>query len=127
MGTTRQSLRGPNEDEIVYKAIPEESTRILSFLTGETDLMLDPPLKDVTALEEDPKVWVESCDSGDKKWFFVNITKPPFDDKKIRQAIFYALTARLSWTPSITAGPPRGRAFSHPGTMAGTPRRSVPL
>jgi len=127
LGTTRQSLRGPNEDEIVYKAIPEESTRILSFLTGETDLMLDPPLKDVTALEEDPKVWVESCDSGDKKWFFVNITKPPFDDKKIRQAIFYALTARLSWTPSITAGPPRGRAFSHPGTMAGTPRRSVPL
>jgi peptide/nickel transport system substrate-binding protein len=48
----------PYLDEIVYKAIPEESTRILSFLTGETDLMLDPPLKDVAALDEDPKVRV---------------------------------------------------------------------
>jgi len=81
----------PYLDAIVYEAIPEESTRIISFLAGETDLMLDPPLKDVEALTKDPKIRVEHCDSGDKKWFFVNTTKPPFDDKQVRQAVFYAI------------------------------------
>ncbi len=109
-------------DEIVYKAIPEESTRILSFLTGETDLMLDPPLKDVAALDEDPKVRVESCDSGDKKWFFVNTTKPPFDDKKVRQAVFYAIDRQAVMDAVYYGWAPKGQGIFPPGHYGWDPQ-----
>lgn len=78
-------------DEIVFKAIPEESTRLIAFETGEIDLLLDPPLRAIQDLREDPKVQVQMCDSGDEKVFYLNTTKPPFDDKNVRQAIFYAI------------------------------------
>lgn len=78
-------------DAIVYKAIPEVSTRIISFLTGETDLLLHPSWKDIKDLAKDPKAQVVQCDSGTELAFWVNTSRPPFDDKKVRQAIFYAI------------------------------------
>lgn len=81
----------PYLDEIVYKAIPEESTRTIAFETGEVDVLLDPPLRQVEGWDENPKYHVVSCPSGDEKVFYVNTTQPPFDDKTVRQAIFYGI------------------------------------
>jgi len=112
----------PYLDEIVYKAIPEESTRLISFLTGETDLMLEPPLKDIEELTKDPKVRVESCDSGDKKMFFVNTTKPPFDDKKVRQAIFYAIDRQAVMDVVYYGWAPKGQGIFPPWHYAWDPQ-----
>jgi len=81
----------PYVDEIEYRAIGEGSTNILSFLTGETDIMLDPPLKDVTPLQGQEGVRVQHVPAGDEKYMELNTTIPPFDNKKVRQAIHYGI------------------------------------
>lgn len=82
---------GPYVDEIVWKAIPEVSTRIISFMSGETDILLHPSWKDVEDLAEDPTVQVQQCDSGTEVVFFLNTSQPPFEDQQVRQAIFYGI------------------------------------
>jgi ABC-type transport system substrate-binding protein len=78
-------------DAITFRAIPETSTRLIAFKTGDVDFLIDPPLKDVKGMMNDPQVQVKTCDSGDEKVFYLNTSKPPFDNKKVRQAIFYAI------------------------------------
>lgn len=78
-------------DEIVYRAIPEESTRLIGLQTGEIDVLLDPPIRAIEELQDDPSLQVVSCDSGDEKVFYLNTTQPPFDDRAVRQAIFYGI------------------------------------
>jgi peptide/nickel transport system substrate-binding protein len=78
-------------DEIVYRAIPEEATRQIALQTGEIDVLLDPSIRSVEEMRADPSLQVVSCDSGDEKVFYLNTTQPPFDDKQVRQAIFYAI------------------------------------
>jgi len=78
-------------DEIVYRAIPEETTRSISVRTGETDLLLHPSFKDVEEFSSDPQFTVVTCDSGTVIPFFLNTSQPPFDEKSVRQAIFYGI------------------------------------
>ncbi len=81
----------PYLDEIVYKAIPEESSRVLAFLTGEIDVMFDAPDRDIAGLQETDGVRVDAVDGGDDKNLCFNTTQPPFNNKKVRQAVCYGI------------------------------------
>ena len=78
-------------DEVVYKAIPEESTRMNALKAGEIDILLDPSLKDVEDYERDDQFKVLSTDGGNMKIFVFNTSIPPFNEKKVRQAVAYAI------------------------------------
>jgi peptide/nickel transport system substrate-binding protein len=78
-------------DEIVYRAIPEESTRMNSLEAGDVDVLLAPALKDLPDLEQDSKYKVLSADGGNMKRLAFNTTLEPFSDKRVRQAIAYAV------------------------------------
>lgn len=78
-------------DEIVYQAIPEDSTRMLAFKAGEIDVLLVPAFKDIADYEDDPNFTILTSDSGNMKRVQFNTTQPPFDDKKVRQAINYGV------------------------------------
>ena len=47
-----------NVDEIVYRPIKSDATRMAALLSGEIDLVLDPPLQDLPRLEANPDVRV---------------------------------------------------------------------
>ncbi len=108
-------------DAIVYKAIPEESTRIISFLTGEIDLLMEPPWKDVADLLKDPAVQIQEHDSGDEKVFYLNTTQPPFDDKKVRQAVFYAIDRQAIMDTVYYGYAPKGQGIFPPWHWAYDP------
>lgn len=78
-------------DEIVYRAIPEEATRMNSLKAGEIDILLAPALKDLGELESDEKFKVLAADGGNMKRLALNTTRDPFADKRVRQAIAYAV------------------------------------
>jgi peptide/nickel transport system substrate-binding protein len=78
-------------DEIVYRSIPEESTRMNSFESGDIDVLLAPALKDLADLEQDADYKVLSADGGNMKRLAFNTTLAPFNDKRVRQAIAYAV------------------------------------
>lgn len=78
-------------DEIVYQAIPEEATRMNSLKAGEIDILLAPALKDLEEFESDPNYQVLAADGGNMKRLAYNTTQEPFDDVKVRQALYYAI------------------------------------
>ncbi len=78
-------------DQIVYKAIPEDATRMSALAAGEIDILLDPALKDVRKYESNPKFRVQAVDGGNMKLLAFNTSRAPFTDVRVRQAILYAL------------------------------------
>ena len=78
-------------DEVVYKAIPEEATRMNALKAGEIDILLAPALKDLPDLEADPKYQVLASDGGNMKRLVFNTTREPFTDVNVRQAVYYAI------------------------------------
>ena len=78
-------------DQIVYRAIPEASTRMVAMRAGEIDGLLAPALKDVRQYQGDRGFRVLTADGGNMKIFVFNTARPPFTDVRVRQAIAYAI------------------------------------
>lgn len=78
-------------DQIVYRAIPEASTRMVAMRAGEIDVLLAPALKDVRQYQADRGFRVLTADGGNMKTFVFNTARPPFQDVRVRQAIAYGI------------------------------------
>lgn len=78
-------------DQIVFKAIPEDTTRLLAFRTGKVDVLYDPPLSEIAKLSDRRVYNIQAVDSGDLKLMYFNTTRPPFTNKQVRQALYYAI------------------------------------
>ena len=80
-----------NVDRIVFKMIPEEASRIAALKTGEIDIALDISLSQLPVLEADPNILVKSAMGTRGRMVEMNVTKPPFDDVRVRWAMNYAV------------------------------------
>jgi peptide/nickel transport system substrate-binding protein len=91
-----------NVDEVVYRPIKSAGTRVAALLSGEMDLVLDPPVQDVPRLEQDSalKVWK----GREKRVIFVGMDEArdellysdvkgrnPFKDRRVRLAMYQAV------------------------------------
>jgi len=91
----------PYLDQVIHRAIPDESSLVASLKAGEVDLVWKPPLqqfqqlKSQSGIRTDPGlIGVSGVDIA------MNVTKKPFDDKRVRQAINWA-TDRAQWVKTI--------------------------
>jgi len=85
--------RLPYLDGVQMKKIVEESVRWTALRAGDVDLISSPPLKvvaDVMLKEPVPGITVHYSNPG-VLWMWFNCSKPPFNNKKVRQAIAYAI------------------------------------
>jgi ABC-type transport system substrate-binding protein len=81
----------PYLDEIVYRAVKEDSVKLIQLATKNVDLIYNVPFNDVSALQTDPDVSVQSTAGGTIHFLaFINDWKP-FDDLRVRQAITHAI------------------------------------
>jgi peptide/nickel transport system substrate-binding protein len=78
-------------DRIVYRAIPEDSTRMVAMRAGDIDVLLAPALKDVRQYQNDKNFKVLAADGGNMKLFIFNTARVPFNDVRVRQAMAYAV------------------------------------
>jgi peptide/nickel transport system substrate-binding protein len=93
-GSDDQPPVGPAApDRVVFKMIPETSTRIAALLVGEVDIIHDVPAYMVPQLLGNPDVVVKTCGSVRPKFVDLNVTMPPFDDIQVRRALNYAVDA----------------------------------
>jgi peptide/nickel transport system substrate-binding protein len=94
--------REGNVDEVVYRPIQNDSTRLAALVSGEVDFVLDPPPQDVPRLKQDPKVKVVEgmenrtvffgMDQARDELLYSNVKgKNPFKDKRVREAMQLAL------------------------------------
>ena len=78
-------------DGIEIRIIPEENTRVAEFQAGNIHLVQDVPLGDVDRLSNTPGVSIVKYDQLQTDYLGFNISKPPFDDVRVRQAVNYAI------------------------------------
>ena len=113
-----------NVDEVIYRPIASDGTRVAALLSGEVDLIQDPPPQDLARLRTNPQVKV--IDGMENRIVFFGFDqfrdelqyssvkgKNPFKDKRVRQAFYQAIDIE-----AIKAKTMRGMAFP---TGANTP------
>jgi peptide/nickel transport system substrate-binding protein len=91
-----------NADEVVYTPIGSDATRVAALISGEVDLINDPPPQDVPRLARTPGIKVVEgienrvvfigMDQGRDELLYSNIKgRNPFKDKRVRQALYQAI------------------------------------
>jgi peptide/nickel transport system substrate-binding protein len=98
-------------DRVIYRPITEDQARLTELLTGGLDLIVGTPPDFVAQLENHPKVTLHR-QVGAHVWYLAfNNTKKPFDDKRVRQALNYAVNKEaivrdvLKGTGAVSKGP----------------------
>ncbi len=77
--------------QIVFKIVPDPSTRALLLRRGAVDMAMDLALQDITTLKDDPNVVIHEFPTTIVKYIGMNLKVKPFDQVKVRQAIAYAV------------------------------------
>lgn len=78
-------------DEVIFKIIPEEGTRYMSFLAGELDLISNVLPHRVPEVEADPNFVLLKSPALRVVFFGLNVQRYPLDDVRVRQAIAHVL------------------------------------
>ena len=78
-------------DRVVYRPIVEDQARLTELLTGTLDMIVGVPPDFVAQLENHPKLSLLK-QVGSHVWYLgINNQKKPFADKRVRQAMNYAV------------------------------------
>lgn len=82
----------PYVDQVVFKPLPDEAVRLTALRTDQVDITHSLPEKLLPKLSKDTKDFVLNIQPG-VHWrvLIMNNRKPPFDNIKLRQAVFYAI------------------------------------
>ncbi len=91
-----------NVDEVVFTPINSDATRLAALISGEIDLINDPPPQDVPRLKQTPNINVIEgieyrvvfigMDQNRNELLYSNVKgKNPLKDKRVRQALYQAI------------------------------------
>ena len=91
-----------NVQEVVYTPIKSDSTRVAALVSGELDVVLDPPPRDLPQMRTNPQLKVVEgvenrvifigMDQGRDELLYSSVKgKNPFKDQRVRQALYQAV------------------------------------
>ncbi|MGH8851370.1 MAG: ABC transporter substrate-binding protein [Casimicrobiaceae bacterium] len=126
-----QHLFEGNADEVIYLPIVSDATRLAALISGEVDLVNDPPPQDVPRLTHTPGVKV--LEGGENRIVFIGMDqkrdellysnvkgKNPFKDRRVRQALYQAIDIEAIRTTTM-------RGLSQPsGVLLPSAAQSTP-
>lgn len=101
----------PYLDGVVLRPMPDETVRLTNLLSGTLQLIHDVPPQNVQSLRTNPAVQVFEQGGLGYNDVALNTTRPPFDDVRVRQALWYAIDAEVIHrvvffgTGSVSYGP----------------------
>ncbi|MCX7029438.1 MAG: ABC transporter substrate-binding protein [Spirochaetes bacterium] len=78
-------------DRVIVKVIPDATARYLALKKGEVDLIDFPNPSDISAIEADTNLKVVKQAGMNVGYLALNTQKKPFTDKRVRQALNYAV------------------------------------
>jgi peptide/nickel transport system substrate-binding protein len=85
----------PKVDRIIYRAIPDSTTRLQALIKGELDFMTHPDPQQIADTQKNADVVVRSTPGWEWDYQMFNLAKRPLDSpwqqKALRQAISYAI------------------------------------
>jgi peptide/nickel transport system substrate-binding protein len=78
----------PKIDKVEFRIIPDFSTAVAGLERGELDIVWGLPPEHMAKLKDSPSAHVEEVQTGTWEMFGMNNRLPPFDEPKVRQALF---------------------------------------
>ncbi|HEV7665301.1 MAG TPA: ABC transporter substrate-binding protein [Chloroflexota bacterium] len=84
----------PHYPQVHFRIVPEAATRESLLLANQVELILQPPLSDLPALQKNPNLKVLLTPTGRSTFVAMDLTLPtgtPLAIKKVRQALNYAI------------------------------------
>lgn len=82
----------PKVKRIIWRMVPSAGNRRALLERGDADISYELPNKDFAELRDAGKLTVVSTPfSNGTQYIGMNVTKPPFDNLKVRQAVAYAI------------------------------------
>jgi len=109
----------PYLDKLVMKPIPDENTRLTSLKTGDLDFIETPPPKDLKAIQSTPDLVYKQAPGIDFNFMMLETEKEPFNDKRVRQALAYAID-RQTIVDTVYFGTRVTADTEIPGSVAGS-------
>ena len=128
-----------NVDEVVYTPIGSDATRLAALVSGEIDLINDPPVQDVPRLKQNGSVKVLEgvenrvvfigMDQQRDELLYSNVKgKNPFKDKRVRQALYQAIDIEtLRSTTMRGLSKPTGAMLPAPLPWIVEPEKRLPF
>lgn len=83
--------RAPKIKNIVWKIIPEGSSRTIALEASEVDYIIELDSTSINSLESNPNTIAIKQPSVSHSWLTVNNEKKPFDDVNVRKAVNAAI------------------------------------
>jgi 4-phytase/acid phosphatase/peptide/nickel transport system substrate-binding protein len=88
---------GPHLDEITFRFLPDQQTRLASLQSGDIDVMwMDRGTTIRSAQKDDSLDEHDTLGNGSLIIFLLNGSKPPLDDLRVRQALSHAWDQTLA-------------------------------
>jgi peptide/nickel transport system substrate-binding protein len=86
----------PYLDELILKPVPEETVRLTALRTGDLDVAFPLPIDEVAKLMKKPQKDFYFLQDATAGVYFIhfNVSKPPFNDVRVRQAIAYGINKK---------------------------------
>lgn len=82
-------------DRVIFKIIPENSSRVAALLAGDVDIATEVPVHMIRQIEGSKNAEVVKVRSTRTFFVSLNNTKPPFDNPLVRKAANHALNKKL--------------------------------
>ncbi len=110
---------------LIFRPITDGNARVAAMLSGELDLMVEVPPDSLTLFEQEEAGFTVHEQAGPHVWFLIlNMSREPFSDKRMRQAVNYAVNKQalvssvLQGTATVAAGPtPAAFGWAHDDTL----------
>jgi peptide/nickel transport system substrate-binding protein len=81
----------PTLSEVTFRVIPDDASRVAALEKGEVQVAVKIPPSDLLRLKANSKIRILTSPSSRTIYLGVNCLKEPFTDKRIRQALNYAV------------------------------------
>lgn len=85
----------PKIDRVVYKVMPENSSRVAALLAGDIQIAKDIPIDSLEQVKNSGTATVMQVNGTRSFFISMNNKKPPFDNVLVRQAANYAINKKL--------------------------------
>ncbi|AND38680.1 glutathione ABC transporter substrate-binding protein [Cytobacillus pseudoceanisediminis] len=83
--------KSPSIDEVVFKVVPEDATRLAMIETGEAHINDQVPVTEIERIEASESMGLLRAEGLAVEYIGFNTKKKPLDDVKVRKAISHAV------------------------------------
>ncbi|MEC0227441.1 glutathione ABC transporter substrate-binding protein [Paenibacillus alba] len=81
----------PKVDKVVYKVVPEDTTRVAMVESGEVQISDQLPVTELDRVKNSTSMTLARTEGLGVEYIGFNVKKKPFDDVRVRQAFSYAI------------------------------------